>query len=81
MVFLASQGNKTIQKPPNIGPIEQFCTILKQQFQASGRSSNLALMDKKYIEEIGLERLNKLFHNLTEWSIGATIKKVWLRFA
>ena len=33
MVVLASQGNKTIQKPPNI---EQFCTIIKQNFQASG---------------------------------------------
>ena len=28
MVFLASQGNKIIQKTPNIGPIEQFCAIL-----------------------------------------------------
>ena len=33
------KGNKIIQKPPNI---EQFCTILKQHFQASGCSSNSA---------------------------------------
>ena len=39
MVFLASQGNKIIQNPPKI---EQFCTILKQHFQASGWSSKLS---------------------------------------
>ena len=56
MVFLASQGNKIIQKTPNI---EQFCTILKQHFQASGWSSNSASIEtrqKVHVGEIGLER-------------------------
>ena len=69
MVFLASQVNKIIQRTPNIGPMEQFCTILKQHFQASGWLSISSLMEtgpKVYIEEIGLERHRKLFHNLTE---------------
>ena len=42
MVFLASQGNKIIQKTPNIGPIEQFCTILSNIFmQVVGRQTQL----------------------------------------
>ena len=44
MVFLASQGNKTIQKTPNIGPIEQFCTILSNIFkQVVGRQTQLSM--------------------------------------
>ena len=40
MVFLASQGNKTIQKKPNMGPIEQFLTILSNIFkQVVGRQT------------------------------------------
>ena len=44
VVFLASQGNNIIQKTPNI---EQFCTILKQHFQASGWSSNSASIETR----------------------------------
>ena len=57
MLFLASQGNKTIQKPSNIGPIEQFCTILSNIFkQVVGPQTQLRWKPvKKYIGEIGLE--------------------------
>ena len=58
MVFLASQGNKTLQNPPKIGLIEQFCTILSNIFkQVIGRQTQLRWKPvKKYIGEIGLER-------------------------
>ena len=40
MLFFASQGNKTLQKPSKIGPIEQFCTILSSIFkQVVGRQT------------------------------------------
>ena len=40
MVFLSSQGNKIIQKPP----IEQFCTILSNIFkQVVGRQTQLLM--------------------------------------
>ena len=69
MVFLASQGNKIIQKPPNIGPIEQFCTILSNIFkQVVGRQTQLRWKPvKKYIGEIGSGRAKKICsNNLTE---------------
>ena len=68
MVFLASQGNKTIQKTPNIGPMEQFWTILKQHFQVSGWSSNSASMEtgQKAHRRNRLVKAKKLFHNLNE---------------
>ena len=58
MVFLVSQVNKIIQKLPNIGPIEQFCTILSNIFkQVVGRQTQLRWKPvKKHIEAIGLER-------------------------
>ena len=56
MLFLASQDNKTLQKPPKIGPIEQFYTILSSIFkQAVGRQTQLWRKPvKKLIGEIGL---------------------------
>ena len=58
MLYLASKGNKIIQKPPKIKPIEQFCTILSNIFkQAVGRQTQLRWKPvKKYIEAKGLER-------------------------
>ena len=58
IVFLASQSNTIIQKTPNIGPIEQFCTSLSNIFkQVAGRQTQLRSKPvKKYIGEIGLER-------------------------
>ena len=59
MVFLASQGNKIIQKPPNMGPIEQFCTILINIFKQEVGRVKLSFdghRPKSYIEEISLER-------------------------
>ena len=58
MVFLASQGNKIIQKAPNIGLIEQFCTILSNIFkQVVGRQTQLWWNPvKNYIREMVLER-------------------------
>ena len=58
MLFLASQGNKTLQKPSKIGAIEQFCTILGSIFkQVVGRQTQFRWKPvKKYVGEIGLER-------------------------
>ena len=56
---------------------------LKQHFQARGWSStNSALIEtgQKLLWRNRLGKAKKLFHNLTEWSIG-DIKKVWPRFA
>ena len=62
MVFLVSQGNKIIQKLPNIGPIEQFCTILCNiSKQVDGCQTQLRwILVKKYIGEIGLEKPKKI---------------------
>ena len=79
MVFLASQGNKIIQKHHTFNSFVPFWgNIFKQ---VVGRQPGLRWKPvKKYFGEIGLERPKKLFHNFTERSIGA-IKKVWPWFA
>ena len=68
MLFLASQGNKTIQKPSKIGAIEQFCTILSSIFkQVVGRQTQFGWKPVKKVRwRNRLGKAKKLFHNLTE---------------